>query len=95
MLQGSLFLLFFFLHLLRLGHEKRDCITLIGLVIIGLKHFFFFTLSPPVWCEGMTKKHVGRDRHPRLYLASIVVYLRVCTGPRGWRHNLSFSSLSH
>ncbi len=32
----------FFLHLLRLGHEKRDCITLIGLVIIGLKLFFFF-----------------------------------------------------
>ncbi len=58
MLQGSLFLLFFLLHLLRLGHEKRDCITLIGLVIIGLKlflFFFFFTLSPPVWCEGMTK----------------------------------------
>ncbi len=49
---------FFSLHLLRLGHEKRDCITLIGLVIIGLKlfffFFFFFTLSPPVWCEGMT-----------------------------------------
>ncbi len=49
----------FFLHLLRMGHEKRDCIALIGLVIIGLKlfffFFFFFTLSPPVWCEGMTK----------------------------------------
>ncbi len=42
MLQGSLFLLFFFLHLLRLGHEKRDCITLIGLVIIGLKLFFIY-----------------------------------------------------
>ncbi len=59
MLQGSLFLLFFFLHLLRLGHEKRDCITLIGLVIIGLKLFFiyifFFFFFFYVWCEGMTK----------------------------------------
>ncbi len=26
----------FFLHLLRMGHEKRDCIALIGLVIVGL-----------------------------------------------------------
>ncbi len=57
MLQGSLFLLFFFLHLLRLGHEKRDCITLIGLVIIGLKLFFIFLFFFIfyVWCEGMTK----------------------------------------
>ncbi len=62
MLQGSLFLLFFSTSSqnglgLGLGHEKRDCSTLIGLVIIGLKRFFFFffTLSPPVWCEGMTK----------------------------------------
>ncbi len=27
----------FFLHLLRMGHEKRDCIALIGLVIVGLQ----------------------------------------------------------
>ncbi len=45
----------FFLHLLRLGHEKRDCVTLIGLVIIGLKlffFFFFFTLILPFGVRG-------------------------------------------
>ncbi len=56
MLQGSLFLLFFFSTSSQIGHEKRDCITLIGLVIIGLKlfffFFFFFTLSPPVGVRG-------------------------------------------
>ncbi len=29
----------FFLHLLRLGHEKRDCIALIGLVMLGYLAF--------------------------------------------------------
>ncbi len=36
MLRGSLFLLFFF-YIFQNGHEKRDCIALIGLVIVGLQ----------------------------------------------------------
>lgn len=43
----------------------------------------FATFAPPVWSEGGDEKHVGRYRHPRLPLASVAVYRRERTGPRG------------
>ncbi len=84
----------FFLHLLRMGHEKRDCIALIGLVIVGLKRVFVLLYLLPFEVRG-DGKHVGRYRHNRLPLASVVVYHREHTGPRGRSQNSSFSSLSH
>ncbi len=77
-----------------MGHEKRDCIALIGLVIVGLQRVFVLLYLLPFEVRG-DGKHVGRYRHNRLPLASVVVYHREHTVPRGWRQNSSFSSLSH
>ncbi len=76
-----------------MGHEKRDCIALIGLVIVGLQRVFVLLYLLPFEVRG-DGKHVGRYRHNRLPLASVVVYHREHTVPRGWRQNSSFSSLS-
>ncbi len=46
---------FFFLHLLRMGHEKRDCIALIGLVIVGLQRAQTKIASAP---EGLSATRV-------------------------------------
>ncbi len=45
----------FFLHLLRMGHEKRDCIALIGLVIVGLQRAQTKIASAP---EGLSATRV-------------------------------------
>ncbi len=77
-----------------MGHGKRDCIALIGLVIVGLKRVFVLIYLLPFEVRG-DGKHVSRYRLNRLPLASVVVYHREHTGPRGWSQNSSFSSLSH
>ncbi len=58
-----------------MGHEKRDCIALIGLVIVGLQRVFVLLYLLPFEVRG-DGKHVGRYRHNRLPLASVVVYHR-------------------
>ncbi len=79
----------FFLHLLRMGHEKRDCIALIGLLIVGLKRVFVLLYLLPFEVRG-DGKHVGRYRHNRLPLASVVVYHREHTGPKRVEPKLKF-----
>ncbi len=53
-----------------MGHEKRDCIALIGLVIVGLQRVFVLLYLLPFEVRG-DGKHVGRYRHNRFPLASI------------------------
>ncbi len=65
-----------------MGHEKRDCIALIGLVIVGLQRVFVLLYLLPFEVRG-DGKHLGRYRHNRLPLASVVVYHREHTVPRG------------
>ncbi len=54
-----------------MGHGKRDCIALIGLVIVGLKRVFVLIYLLPFEVRG-DGKHVGRYRLNRLPLASVL-----------------------
>ncbi len=76
--------MFFFSTSSQIGAMRNVIAYLIGpcdyWVLKTFFFFFFFLLKSSRLVWGDDEKHVGRDRHPRLHLASVVVYLRVCTG---------------
>ncbi len=72
-----------------MGHEKRDCIALIGLVIVGLQRVFVLLYLLPFEVRG-DGKHVGRYRHNRLPFSERSGLPQGAHSPKGVEKKLKF-----
>ncbi len=65
----------FFLHLLRMGHEKRDCIALIGLVIVGLLSIWNATCygGHYFYCFFLHLLRMGHEKRDCIALIGLVI----------------------